>query len=177
MGIAQGMDIMIDLAFHLRHRSDIGFLFVGRGSEVDRLKLRVTELSIKNTLFFEEIKSDEMLELLAQCHVGLLALDPRHKSHNIPGKFLTYLTAGLPILARVNANTDLVNLIKEEGVGMVYLGQSIKDFKEMAEEIVDNSVQHKMMADRGPKLAKAKFSTPMAVHQIIKAVDLSAGKL
>jgi len=171
MGIAQGMDIMIDLAFQLRHRYDIGFLFVGRGSEVDRLKLRVTELSIKNTLFFEEIKSDEMLDLLAQCHVGLLALDPRHKSHNIPGKFLTYLTAGLPILARVNANTDLVSLIEEEGVGMVYVGQSVKDFKEMAEEIVDNSVQYQMMACRGPKLAKQKFSTSIAVRQIIQTAS------
>ena len=170
MGIAQGMDIMIDLAFQLRHRNDMGFLFVGRGSEVDRLKLRVAELSILNTLFFEEIKSDEMLGLLAQCHIGLLALDPRHKSHNIPGKFLTYLTAGLPVLARVNANTDLVGLIEGEGVGIVYVGQSIKDFKEAAEEIVDNSIQYEMMACRGPKLAKEKFSTSNAVRQIIQAV-------
>jgi glycosyltransferase involved in cell wall biosynthesis len=170
MGIAQGMDIMIDLAFQLRHRDDIGFLFVGLGSEVDRLRHRVFKLSLTNTLFFEEIKSDEMLGLLAQCHIGLLALDPRHKSHNIPGKFLTYLTAGIPILARVNANTDLVSLIEDEGVGLAYVGQSIKDFKEMAEEIIDNSIQYQKMAGRGPILAKEKFSTSNAVRQIIQAV-------
>jgi glycosyltransferase involved in cell wall biosynthesis len=171
MGIAQSMDIMIDLAFELKHRNDIGFLFIGRGSEVYRLQLRVSELSLKNTLFFEEIDSNEMLGLLAQCHIGLLALDPRHKSHNIPGKFLTYLTAGLPVLARVNANTDLVSLIEGEGVGVVYVGQSIKDFRMAAEEIIDNSTQYEMMAIRGPKLAKEKYSTSNAVHQIIQTVD------
>ena len=173
MGIAQGMDFIIDLAFQLRHRNDIGFLFVGRGSEVVRLQLRVAELSIQNTLFFEEIKSGEMLGLLAQCHIGLLALDPRHKSHNIPGKFLTYLTAGLPVLARVNINTDLIKLIEGEGVGLavVYVGESIKDFKEAAEDIIDNTIQYEMMACRGPNLAKVKFSTSNAVHQIIKSVE------
>ena len=170
MGIAQGMDIILDLAFQLMHRVDIGFLFVGRGSEVDRLKIKAAELLMLNTLFFDEIKSDEMPGLLAQCHIGLLALDPRHKSHNIPGKFLTYLSAGLPVLARVNPNTDLVSLIEGEKVGLVYVGESLDVFKEMAKEIIDNSVQYQQMASRGPILAKEKFSTYNSVNQIIQTV-------
>lgn len=171
MGIAQGMDIMIDLAFELRDRLDIGFLFVGRGSEIDRLKLRVAELSMLNTLFFDEINSSEMPGLLAQCHIGLLALDPRHKSHNIPGKLITYLSAGLPVLARVNAGTDLVSLIEGEGVGLVYVGEDIHEFKSTAEKIIDDPNQYKKMAYRGPKLAKERFSTTAAVNQIIQAVQ------
>jgi glycosyltransferase involved in cell wall biosynthesis len=168
MGVAQDMDIMIDLADGLKHRDDIGFLFVGRGSEMGRLKIRASELSILNTLFFDEIKSEEVLGLLEQCHVGLLALDPRHKSHNIPGKLLTYLIAGLPILARVNANNDLVNLINKEGVGLVYVGSSIIEFKGMAEQIINNTSQYQIIASRGPRLAKYKFSTSNAVLQIVK---------
>lgn len=170
MGVAQGMDILIDLAVDIKDRNDIGFLFVGRGSEVDRLKCLVAEHALLNTLFFDEIKSEEMLGLLAQCHIGLLALDPQHKSHNIPGKFLTYLIAGLPVLARVNANTDLVRLIEDEGVGRVYVGQSINDFKRIAEEIADNAFEYQRMKGRGPILAKEKFSTASAVHQIVQTV-------
>ena len=33
--------------------------------------------------------------------IGLVALDPRHRTHNIPGKFLTYMQSGLPVLASV----------------------------------------------------------------------------
>jgi glycosyltransferase involved in cell wall biosynthesis len=171
MGVAQGMDIMLDLAFQFIHRDDVGFLFVGRGSEVVRLRIKVAELSFPNILFFDEIKSDEMPGLLAQCHVGLIALDPRHKSHNIPGKFLTYLNAGIPVLARVNPNTDLVNLIEGQGVGLVYVGESIKVFKKMAEEIIDDSVQYQRMASKGPMLAKEIFSTSNAVRQIIQVVE------
>jgi hypothetical protein len=37
-GVAQGMDVLIDLAERLRGRRDIGFLFVARGSDARRLR-------------------------------------------------------------------------------------------------------------------------------------------
>src|SRR5688572_13569216 len=36
MGVAQGLDVLIELASRLDYRRDIGFLFVGRGTEVSR---------------------------------------------------------------------------------------------------------------------------------------------
>ena len=38
MGLAQGVDVVLDLAQRLVERQDIGFLFVGRGSDVARLR-------------------------------------------------------------------------------------------------------------------------------------------
>ena len=37
MGVAQGLDIFIDLAQHFSKHEDLGFLWVGQGSEVVRL--------------------------------------------------------------------------------------------------------------------------------------------
>jgi glycosyltransferase involved in cell wall biosynthesis len=167
MGVAQGMDIFIDLADQLKQRTDLGFLFVGRGSELSRLKASVAERALVNTLFFDEVDSREMPGLLAQCEIGMLALDPRHKTHNIPGKFLTYLLAGLPVLARVNAGTDLAHLIENEGVGRVYVGESVAALRILAEELADSSVAYEKMASRGRFLAERMFSPATAVRQII----------
>ena len=38
MGVAQNIDVLIDLAEILKYRNDIGFVFIGKGSEVQRLK-------------------------------------------------------------------------------------------------------------------------------------------
>ncbi len=167
MGVAQSMDVLIDLADCLQHRSDLGFLFVGRGSEVPRLKALVRARALTNSLFFDEVDSREMPGLLAQCHVGLLALDTRHKSHNIPGKFLTYLLAGLPVLARVNAGTDLERLIENQGVGRVHAGESVDVLRMFAEEIVDTPDVYDRMASCGRALAERMFSPAAAVSQII----------
>jgi glycosyltransferase involved in cell wall biosynthesis len=59
MCIAQGMDVLIDLAALLNNRSDIGFIFVGRGTEVDRLKSRVCVLNLSNILFFDDQRAGQ----------------------------------------------------------------------------------------------------------------------
>ena len=171
MGIAQGMDILIDLADSLRKRQDIGFLFVGRGTEVERLKASVSSKKLDNVLFYNEIESKEIPGLLAMCHVGLIALDPRHKSHNIPGKFLTYMQAGLPVLAKTNPNTDLCNLIVEKGVGSVYIGDEVNDFKTMAENLVDDKSKLQTMSERGMVLNKKLFSSSRAANQILTSIS------
>ena len=60
MGVAQGMDILLDLAEELAHRNDLGFLFVGRGSETQRLKclllLSSRHLSDNQSQFFYSLR-------------------------------------------------------------------------------------------------------------------------
>lgn len=175
MGIAQGMDILVDLAEILRHRVDIGFLFVGRGSEVARLKERVRTGGLTNTLFFDEVDSREIPGLMSQCFIGLLALDPRHKTHNIPGKFLTYLLAGLPVLARVNQGTDLMQLINDERVGRAFDSASPRPLHEFLERVILNPAEYESMSRRGRALAKRMFSSTNAVNQIL-ATSLEAKK-
>lgn len=175
MGVAQGMDVLIDLAESLSHREDIGFLFVGRGSEVSRLRERVRASDLANTLFFDEVDSREMPGLLAQCFIGLLALDPRHKTHNIPGKFLTYLLAGLPVLARVNQGTDLMQLINDERVGSAFDSSCPEQLGKFIERLINNRAEYKAMSGNGLGLAKRMFSSINAVNQIM-ASSLDATK-
>ena len=173
MGVAQGMDVLLELAFRLAHRTDIGFLFVGRGSEYERLSREAADLRLDNVLFFNEIQPTEIPGLFAQCHVGLLVLDPRHKSHNIPGKFLTYLQAGLPVLAKVNPGTDLIRVIEGEGVGLAYAGDSVEEFARLAGDLADNSGAHATFARRGRELGKRMFAPESAAEQICRGLGAS----
>jgi glycosyltransferase involved in cell wall biosynthesis len=167
MGVAQGMDIFIELIQSLRHRDDIGFLFVGRGSEFAKLEAEKASRDLNNVLFFSEIDSSEIPGLLSQCHVGLVALHPDHKTHNIPGKFVSYVQYGLPVLARVNGGTDLERLIEDEGVGRVYAGNSVGELKRLAEELADDDVLRHAMSERGRKLGRRMYSPETAARQIV----------
>ena len=171
MGIAQGVDVFIDLAERLQHRRDIGFLFVGRGSDVPRLRASAVERRLDNVLFYDEVDPNEIPGLLAQCHVGLLALDPRHKTHNIPGKFVAYVQAGLPVLARINANNDLVGLIETEGVGRVDAGTTLDSLQAHAERMADDQRRREIMSSNGRQLARKLFSPTAAVKQIVAALS------
>lgn len=170
MGVAQGMDILLELALRLRSRSDVGFLFVGRGSDVDRLKTLAREWQLDNTLFFDEIHPDGIPDLYAQCSAGIVALDARHKSHNIPGKFLTYMQNGLPVLANVNASNDLAALIRDERIGQVSESNRVDDLLKLTERLLLQIEEEADLSERCRKLFKREFSVEKAAQQIVAAL-------
>jgi len=170
MGVAQGMGILLDLAEKLKSRKDIGFLFVGRGRDAQLLRDEATARKLDNVLFHEEIDPSEIPGLYAQCHIGLVALDPRHKTHNIPGKFLTYMQSGLPVLAAINPGNDLENLINSERVGLVCTDSSVQTLMHLAEQLVNALTTDIGMSARCKVLSSRLFSPEVAVRQIIAAL-------
>lgn len=171
MGVAQNMGALLDLAERLRSRPDVGFLFVGRGSEVDHLKVAAQKRQLDNVLFFDEIDPDEIPDLYSQCSAGIVALDPRHKSHNIPGKFLTYMQSGLPVLAIVNSGNDLVQLIRKEQVGEVCEGHQPKELARLADVLLAKIADGFDFSDRCTRLFEREFSVQHAVEQIVASLS------
>jgi len=176
MGVAQGMGILMDLAESLLGRRDIGFVFVGRGSDAKRLREDANTRGLDNVVFHDEIDPSEIPGLYAQCHVGVVALDPRHKTHNIPGKFLSYMQSGLPVLASINPGNDLAELIQSEDVGRVCTDQSVENLQRLALELVDEvatgsvAVGNAAVTDRCKALSAKLFSPEAAVRQIVAAL-------
>ena len=171
MGVAQGMDILLDLAGHLGDRMDVGFLFVGRGSESVRLKALVKDRKLGNVLFYDEIHPDEIPDLYSQCIAGIVALDSRHKSHNIPGKFLTYIQSGLPVLANVNSGNDLAKIIRNEQVGQVCENNRADDLVRCALELLVQIENDADLPVRCIKLFQREFAVEKTVRQIVAALS------
>lgn len=171
MGVAQGLDILLDLAEKLSCRTDLGFLFVGRGGEAARLKAAAQARKLDNVVFHDEIDPDEIPDLYAQCCAGIVALDPRHKSHNIPGKFLTYIQCGLPVLANVNAGNDLARLIREAEVGQVCETNEINDLAGLTINLLSQIESDKGIHIRCRNLFQQQFAVENAVKQIVAALS------
>ena len=170
IGIAQGMDILINLAATYKEDESVGFLFVGRGTAVGRLKAMVSDLSLDNVLFHDEIAPEEIPALLSQCDVGLIALDPRHRNDNIPGKFLAYMQAGLPVLAAINSGNDLEKLIDEHRVGEVVTDNNLDSLKSSAENLLVMAATDPGLAERCRQLSDKYFTPAAAVKQIVASL-------
>ena len=174
MGVAQGMGVLLELTERLHSRKDIGFVFVGRGSDAQRLRLDAESRGLDNVIFFDEIDPTEIPGLYAQCHVGIVALDPRHKTHNIPGKFLSYMQAGLPVLASINPGNDLEEMINCEGVGRVCTDYSAATLQRLAidllDEVTGNTTNNQAVSARCKALSAKLFSPEVAVKQIVSAL-------
>lgn len=171
MGVAQGMDILLDLAEKLRSRPAVGFLFVGRGSDAARLKAAAQARQLDNVVFFDEIDPDEIPDLYTQCAAGIVALDPRHKSHNIPGKFLTYMQSGLPVLANINAGNDLAQMIRDDRVGQVCEINQVDELLLLTEKLLDQIETDSGLSARCTALFEREFAVENTVKQIVAALS------
>ncbi|TCP10538.1 glycosyltransferase involved in cell wall biosynthesis [Crenobacter luteus] len=174
MGVAQGMDIVLDLAERFAGRQDVGFVLVGRGRDAKRLASSAQNRGLNNVLFFDEIDPDEIPDLYAQCSVGIVALDPRHKSHNIPGKFLTYMQSGLPVLANVNAGNDLADLIRREQIGRACETNDVNALEALALDLLAQVDRDAELPQRCKQLFERQFSVAQAVRQIVAALEQDA---
>jgi len=170
MGVAQGIEILFQLPLLLKHRKDIGFLFVGRGSEMDKYRKDPVFSGLDNTIFYDQIDADEIPSLFNQCHIGMLSLDIRHKTHNIPGKFLSYIASGLPVLASVNPGNDLIDLIEKSNTGRVISDANVSNFAIEAQALLDSLAEFDISSNC-KKLSNDDFQPLQAVKQIIKSIE------
>ena len=171
IGIAQGMDILLDLAAVLKNDESIGFMFVGRGSAVAKMKEKSVRLGLGNILFYDEIRSNEIPSLLKECHVGLIALDPRHRYDNIPGKFLAYMQSGLPILGNINPGNDFQTLVEHSRVGQVVSSNSLQDLQQAVKVLLEEIENDPDIKTRCRELARSKFSAASAATQVADALS------
>ncbi len=169
MGVAQGLDVLFEMTFILKEKKDIGFIFVGRGSEMDRFREQSALQKLDNTLFFDQIHADEIPSLYKQCNVGLLSLDTKHKTHNIPGKFLSYIASGLPVLASVNPGNDLIELIKKSKTGLVIDDANPENLSKQAILLIE-MLEEKEFAEDCKNLSKSLFQPKRAVEQIVESI-------
>ena len=168
MGVAQGVEIFLELAKKMKKRGDVGFVFIGRGSELEKLKKIAISNSLLNVLFFDEVPTHELGSLYRESVAGLLALDKRHLSHNIPGKFLSYMRAGIPALAIVNEGNDLISLMNDKVVGKVTASRSIDELERLASELIGQiDLDKEGLSSRCLALAEELFSPKNAVTQIL----------
>ena len=170
MGIAQNVEVLLDLAQKCLIHRDITFLFVGRGSEVKRLQNLKNKHNLHNVYFFDEIDPYEIPALYKNCTVGLLALSDQHKTHNIPGKFISYMQAGLPCFGVINSGNDLVNLVNEYGVGSI-IDEHNPDF--IYDEFIKflyKSDSDKCMSERCQTLFEERYHVSIAASQIMKTI-------
>ena len=167
LGVAQGgATALLALANNLGSHADVGILVVGRGSAIDTLRAQIASENLHNILVFDEIDAAEMPSLLNQCHAGLVFLDRRHQTHNIPGKFLSYVQSGLPTLAWVNPNNDLIEMIKKYGLGYAYSGSDISKYYASATQLTEDIKANNRQTARYAQCEEEFFSAQKVAAQI-----------
>lgn len=96
---------------------DAFFVIAGSGTDRHVLEEYISAEVPKNVRLFESMPKTEYDQMVGCCDVGLIFLDHRFTIPNFPSRLLSYMQAGLPVLACTDKHTDVGQIIVEEGFG------------------------------------------------------------
>ena len=132
LGKPQGIPFIIDCLREEKENDKAFFLIVGDGTEYSALKAFIDEEKPGNVKLEQRLPKDDYDKMVAACDVGLIFLDHRFTIPNFPSRLLSYLQAGLPVLACTDPNTDMGKVITNGGFGWWCESDDAKKFKETA---------------------------------------------
>lgn len=168
MGVAQDMDNILRLAARLLPRQDIRILLVGDGSEMPRLLRTIERDRLTNVQIVPGLSQEDYLSLVSEFDVGLISLDARLKTQNIPGKLMSYLHWGLPVLASINVGNDLFELLHQSQAGLCIPNGDDEQLYRAALQLVDDVNLRNSMKINARRLLEQRFSVGSAVDHIFE---------
>ena len=121
LGLKQNLFDVVEAAKLVsRDYSDVKWVLVGEGETRLALAQQIeTAQMAKRVLLLPLQPAAEMNEMFAAADVLLLSQLRAVKETVIPSKLLTYMSAGRPILAAVNAGSQAANVVRDAGCGLL----------------------------------------------------------
>ena len=167
IGVAQDIDNLCRLAARLAQRTNVHFVLTGSGSEVLRLNNSIAAQGLHNVHILPAVDQKEYLSMVSEFDVGLVSLDARLQTHNVPGKLLSYLYWGLPVLASVNRGNDLFDILNRNRSGFCCVNGDDESLVRAAQKLVDDPDLRSQMGGNARRLLERTFSVEAAAEHIL----------
>ncbi|MDC6366872.1 MULTISPECIES: glycosyltransferase family 4 protein [Flavobacteriaceae] len=170
MGLANGMEYIIDGARHLKDEKDIEFLFVGDGSTKPLLEERAKNEGLDFMHFYGKVPMAKLSETVNLSDVSLVTFaDLPILATNSPNKLFDTLSAGKPLI--VNSPGWTKTMVESEKCGVFV---DPKNPKELAEQILAYKNDPKRRDEFGKNariLAEKKFDKSILCKQFAEVIN------
>jgi len=124
MGVKQGLEVILHAADKSREREDIQYVLVGDGAMRVQLEAEAQLRKLHNVLFLRVLPTSEFHEMLVATDIALITQQNAVSNIVFPSKTVTLLSAGCPVIASVNAGSEVARAVLCSGAGLVVNAES-----------------------------------------------------
>jgi glycosyltransferase involved in cell wall biosynthesis len=170
MSIQDGLDILLDVAQHIKNsgRRDIFFTCVGGGTELNKLKKMVGDMDLLDTVHFTgRVSDEELVEILSSADVCVNPDRPSEMNDiSTMIKIMEYMALGKPIVqfdskeGRFSAQESSLYAGKNAGVA---------DFAAKIMWLLDRPEERKKMGEFGRKRIEEQLAWEYSVPKLLAA--------
>lgn len=165
LGKPQGISFLAKCMKSQMKNPEVYFLIVGDGTEFGKLEQFFEENKPENMKLMKRLAKEDYDRMIAACDVGMIFLDYRFTIPNFPSRLLSYMQAGLPVLACTDPNTDIGNVITEGKFGWFCESNSVKDFDKNVKDACNSDLES--MGENSFKYLEQNYSVEKGYEIII----------
>ena len=159
VGFSQSIDLVIGAARQLPH---VTFVINGEGSSRDELRASAKELA--NVVFVDYQPAERLSEVLASADVHVVPLRTGLGAVSVPSKAYSIMAAGRPILASIDADSEVARMVKGANCGRVVEPDNEAAFVAELREMLAGADELDRMGERGRRWV-VEHASPAAVGE------------
>jgi colanic acid biosynthesis glycosyl transferase WcaI len=160
VGLSQSLDLVVDAAAALAYEEDLVFVVNGGGAGRDSLERRARGL--RNVLFVDMQPAARLPEVLAAADLHLVPLKRGLARSSVPSKAYSVMAAGRPLLASVDAGSEITRLIERSGAGVAVAPDDPEAFTKALRDLLDAPERMESMG-RAARSFVEGWASPSAV--------------
>ena len=173
IGIANNINLLVDVAVQLKENKKIEFKIVGNGTEKENLLKKIKELELENIEFINPVAKNKVSDILSQADALFFNLkdSPVFKYGISSNKLFDYMASGrLVIFSAKSPN----NPIKEANGGFYIKPESIVELKNVILKIDKLSLEERInMGLNNRNYVKDNYSIPILVDILEKNLKVN----
>ena len=171
-GKPQKIEAILELAASVKStHPDIAFLMIGKGTEKARVANLVAEQKLTNVVLKDRLPLDDYLLLAAACDAGMVNLSEKFTIPNIPSRTLAYWASGLPVLASVDANTDLGAMLESAQAGLWSVTGDLKSYRDNLLNLYNDSDTRLQMGENGRQAICDHYATEIVATEFDRQIS------
>ena len=163
MGRTHDLGLLVEAA-ELMKAEPVSFLICGWGAKQGWLRQQVYERHLENVTVIDPRPREDLGELLGACDVAVLAFVPGMAGVSVSSRLYNMLAAGRPIIAAVEANSEVALVVVEEGAGLVVRPGDVGAFVAAIRGLAAEPERRREMSEKGPRAAEARYSLNTALE-------------
>ncbi|WP_278575617.1 glycosyltransferase family 4 protein [Fusobacterium ulcerans] len=170
MGIPQKLENLMLMIKEIKNSNWIKFIFIGNGSEKNKLKKIKEELELENLQILDQVSRFEYEKIIKQSSVAIISLNEDYTVPNFPAKVTGYCKVGVPIFASLDkcSYEYLGKFIIENNLGVVSKAGDISDMKENFLYLVNNL--EKFSKEKIKEVYKREFDINKSYETIMQEI-------
>jgi colanic acid biosynthesis glycosyl transferase WcaI len=146
VGFSQSLELVLAAARSMPH---IAFVINGDGAARKSLQDEVKATDIDNVYFADYQPIERLSEVLASGDIHVVPLKTGLASVSVPSKMYSILSAGRPVVAAIDADTEIPRTLAESGAGIAVAPDNEAEFISALQILISDETKRALMGALG----------------------------